>query len=230
MHGPRYAIYFAPSPELPIWRFASRWLGYDAHSGERLPTAGMGAFTGHEQEELTAIPRRYGFHATLKAPFRLAAGAGKQDLLAAARALAERWTPFSAQLQVGRVANFLALIERARCNRLDELAADCVVHFDALRAPLPEDELRRRQRDGLTAGEQAHLLRWGYPYVFEHFRFHMTLTSPVPRERLAKLRQALSRLFAPHVEQPVAIDSICVFVQPAPEAPFNILSRHPFRA
>ena len=45
---------------------------------------------------LTTEPRRYGFHATIKAPFRLAEDASPSDLSAALAELADAEKPFAA--------------------------------------------------------------------------------------------------------------------------------------
>src|SRR5690606_21547575 len=72
--GARYAVYFAPAEDSALNRLASRWLGRCAYTGTRYPPTGIGEITPAAQEEITAEPRRYGFHATLKPPFRLPQG------------------------------------------------------------------------------------------------------------------------------------------------------------
>ncbi|MEN3351695.1 MAG: hypothetical protein V7632_5330, partial [Bradyrhizobium sp.] len=76
---PRYAIYHAPAPDSVLHRFGSTMLGYDAASGDdlRFPDG-----VTPDWRELTQDPRKYGFHATLKAPISLADGKDEAGLIA----------------------------------------------------------------------------------------------------------------------------------------------------
>lgn len=211
----RHAIYFAPAPGTMLHAAGSRWLGRDAFTGETLPQpdlAGMAA--------LTAEPRRYGFHATLKPPFALREGVEADALMRAAAALAARERSFRVAHRIGIIDGFLALVPARECGQLDALAGRCVAALDGFRRPPDAEELERRRRMPLTQRQDAHLLRWGYPFVFEDFRFHMTLTGRLPAERAEALRAAAEAHFARALAEPVVIDAITMFQEDSPGGDF----------
>ena len=230
MSQPRYAVYLAPSPDTPLWRAASRVIGRDAVSGEELAFPAAPPCQALDWAALSAEPRRYGFHATLKAPFELAEGADEALLKAAARGFAEARHAFSiADLTVRVMKSFVALTPDVPSPDLMGLAADCVVAFEPFRAPLSERE-RARRVEGLS--EPRHLEavdRWGYPWVFDDFRFHMTLTGPLQEARRAEIRDGLAA-FLDGVARPLAVDAITLFRQDRRDAPFRVLERFPFAA
>ena len=88
---PRFAIYFVPAAASALYRFGASVLGYDCYTGEAI--AHPQALPEAEWAKLTAEPTTYGFHATLKAPFRLRREFEPRDLLAAAQALAASLPP-----------------------------------------------------------------------------------------------------------------------------------------
>lgn len=230
MASARYAIYYAPPPESAWWRFGNAWLGRDSATGESLTPPEAPGVTPEEQREATASPRRYGFHATLKPPFRLAESERESALLELARQFARRQRPFALPpLRVARLERFLAAVPAEPCPPLHALAEACVRTFDAFRAPPSAEELERRRRAGLTERQEALLQAWGYPYVLEEFIPHLTLTGPVADDELrGRLEAALEALTAPLAGERLPVDSLCVFHQPGPEAPFVLLERAPF--
>src|ERR1700761_3111400 len=174
---PRYAIYYAARRGSALDRFGAEYLGYDAWSGDDLPFPdGLPA----DWRELTSDPRKYGFHATLKAPFALAPGKSESELTAACAdfARAPRAIPVIAPI-VNSIGGFIAVVPVKPPDELVQLAADCVCAFDVFRAPLTAEDRARRRPDRLTERQRAYLDRWGYPYVMEGFRFHMTLAGGV---------------------------------------------------
>ena len=225
----RYAIYYAPRVGSLLWSFGSRWLGRDALTGERFnpfPVVGLAA---ERVAALTASPRLYGFHATLKPPFHLAPGVAERALLAAVDAFAGARRPFtSSPLELNALGRFLALTPQRPVRQLDRLAAECVAAFDPLRAVPTEGERTRRRARDLTERQEAYLCRWGYPYVMDEFRFHMTLTAPVAGAEARHLREALEPLVAPFVFQSLRMDAICVFAQEEASEPFRLIHRAPF--
>lgn len=219
----RYAIYFAPPPGSALAEAGADWLGRCAHAGtERL----LPAVEGVDPDRFAAVTaeaRRYGWHATLKPPFALAPGRREADLVAAFRDFAAVRPAIALDLAVARVDGFLALTPVAATLDLDGLAGACVSAFDGFRAPPPADELARRRRAGLSARQEELLAAWGYPYVFDEFRFHMTLTSRVAGAEADVLEAAARAHFAAAVAEPVAIDTLALFAEPAPGAPFTVL-------
>lgn len=224
----RYAVYFTPEKSDPLTIAAQAWLGRDVFSGEAIPATDHDGLTARDLWHHTAAPRRYGFHATLVAPFHLAAGVSEQDLLASIAGFTGTCVPFQIpRLEVARLGNFYALTPAVRCEQLDDLAWSAVDHFNTLRAPLSEGEIERRSLAGLSPRQFNYLVRYGYPYVRDEFRFHMTLTGSVA-DATDGLETALASYFTPIIAAPVAVDSITLFVEPERGAPFNVHSVHRF--
>jgi putative phosphonate metabolism protein len=222
--GARLALYWAPDLDDPLHQDGSSWLGRDAETGAELPQPPV---PGHDIAELTAEPRRYGLHATLKAPFRLAVSWA--EARAAAAALAARLRPFDLPtLAVRDLDGFLALRETAPCPPLRALADACVEALDGCRAPPDEAELARRRRARLSPEQDATLARWGYPHVFGAWRFHVTLTrrlAPAEKDAVLPAAEAHLREALRHRRR---VSSLCLFTQAVPEAPFLIAERLPF--
>src|SRR5271165_779342 len=134
---PRYAIYFAAERGSTLDRFGAQLLGYDAWTGEDLLFPDGVTETVPDWQEVTSDPRKYGFHATLKAPFALAPGKAEAELVTACAAFAgePRAIP-RFRLVVDSISGFIAVIPVERSLPLEELAADCVTAFDCFRAGL----------------------------------------------------------------------------------------------
>jgi hypothetical protein len=176
--------------------------------------------------ELTAEPRVYGFHATLKPPMRLVAGTDWTDLMAATRAMAARIAPFPLPpLAVRDVHGFLALRETEGSPALQAFADACVTDLDAFRAPPSDDELAQRRKAALSAEQDAMLTRWGYPYVFGTWFFHMTLTRRLSADEKARVMPLAESWFAPALSVPRVVRDVCVFTQAAPGAAFVLAER-----
>lgn len=224
----RYALYAAPAPDSALWRFGSSVIGYDAALALEAAFPEESLFAADDWAPLTADPRRYGFHGTLKAPFVLAEGRSEAELLDAAAAFAQRQRTFVVpRLEVSLLKAFVALVPAEPSAALDALAADCVRHFEPFRAPLSDSDRARRLAAPLTDRQRQHLDTWGYPYVFEDFRFHMTLTGALPEDRREPVRAALAALYAP-LAAPFAVDALAVFRQERREDRFTVLARLPF--
>lgn len=217
----RYAIFYAPATESPLARFAASWLGWDPARGAEVARHGVPEIPG----EITAAPRRYGFHGTLKAPFRPADGAGTAGLVAALDAFAETRPPARANgLRLARLGGFLALIPEGDSAEIDALAAAVVAGFDRFRAPLSAADRARRNAAALSPRKVALLERWGYPYVMEEFRFHLTLTGDLSSACAASVETVLAPLLAPLLPEPFVIDTLALFGE-AEDGRFHILHR-----
>ncbi len=220
--NPRYAIYFAPQKHAPWWDFGSHWLGRDEWDNVVLTQPTLPDFAPDEQARVTAEPRRYGFHATLKAPFRLSGGHTAQDLLARLHGLAATLKPVRlSPLLVTALGNFVALTPCAESTALQALAAACVTELDDLRAPPTDADLQRRRIDPLDARGHELLQRYGYPHVLERFRLHLTLSGSVA----ADVQQRLIYAVSPEIDRlnalaPLVLDRLCLFVESAPGAAF----------
>jgi ribose 1,5-bisphosphokinase len=193
----RFAIYFAPREHGDWARFGERALVGEA--------------------------RRYGFHATLKAPFRLADDVRIEDLCVEL----DHWCatqdafPLPA-LRAARLGDFFALLPEKPEPRVNAIADECVRRFERFRAPLSAAELARRLATPLSERQRQLLERWGYPHVFDQYHFHLSLTGPLPA--------AIKPRFAPLPASTLRFDSICVFEEPAPGADLRIVHRAALRA
>ena len=217
----RVAVYYTPQPDDPLFTEAATWLGRDPESDAPVPQPDITNIA-----EVTAEPRLYGFHATLKPPMRLKQGYQWFDVIGAATQVANRIAPFELpQLAVSDVHGFLALRETSACAPLQALADACVGHLDHLREPLTDDEIARRRRARLTSQQDAMLLRWGYPYVFETWFFHMTLTRRLNAAEKEVFMPAAEAYFERAIVRPRQVSDICLFVQPAANEPFVIEER-----
>ena len=221
MNAYRIALYYAPGTDDPLHQRASAWLGRDAVSGAEIPQP---AIAGVDIAEVTADARGYGFHATLKPPFRVQGDI--QAALQAAQDFAARTAPFALPpLQITDLDGFLALREAEPCPPLQALADGAVTALDPHRAPATEAEIARRKPEKLSPRQRAYLEAWGYPYVFAEWRFHMTLTRRLTPAEKAIILPAVTEALgdAPAVARMVT--DICIFAQAAPGAPFIILER-----
>ncbi|MGH6918168.1 MAG: DUF1045 domain-containing protein, partial [Geminicoccaceae bacterium] len=136
--------------------------------------------------------------------------------------------PFEITLNVGSLGGFIAFVPAAAVAALDALAADCVEAFDGFRAPLDEAAIARRRAAGLTPRQDRHLLRYGYPYVLDDFRFHMTLTERLRAPERDQVLAILADRAADICAAPLRIDAITVFEQLSRAAPFTLRRRFPF--
>ncbi|MES2538694.1 MAG: DUF1045 domain-containing protein [Pseudomonadota bacterium] len=231
----RYGLYFAPATDSPWWHAGCRWLGRDAASGAEFPHCQIAGVSDKVIGELTAHARRYGFHATLKAPFRLRDGYSEAQLISMAQAFCAAQRPIVLDdMQVRPLNGFLALRPDGPDDEIGALAMCCVRYFDSLRAAPAAGELEKRRHTGLSARQEALLLRWGYPYTEEEFRFHMTLTDPlsdVGADVVQAIRQAAEQCFAGvRAGTPLVIDALTVFREEMPGAAFSVWRRFPFNA
>lgn len=225
--APRYALYYAPRPGEGLAMAATQWLGRNPESGQARALRPVPGIAMERLEQITADPRLYGFHGTLKAPIALADGLSERDFVDAVGKFAAGERAFAVPaLKLAELSDFLALVPAARCPELNDLADRCVVEFDEFRRPAGEAELARRRAAGLSPRQDELLVRWGYPYVLEHWRFHLTLTGRLPDEaERTKIAALLHQRFASFLDRPLPVSDLCIFRQPAPGRPFVVLAR-----
>ena len=222
----RYGIYFSPRPGALLYELGSRWLGRDVTTGEPVEPGLPDHLGRDEWLQVTESPRRYGFHATLKPPFRLRENTRFEDLQSAVHDFANRHESFEAPpLGVGTLGRFLALTLSEPSQGFSRLAADSVSEFDRFRAPASKQELTQRLHGSLSPREREHVSQWGYPYVFDDWKFHMTLTCSLPPPSLPPFEQYLRHRFAPVGDEPLLVDSVCIFHEPYPGALFRLVDR-----
>ncbi len=221
----RVALYWAPEQDDPLHALGSAWLGRDAQSDEAIAQPTL---DGLDLAGITAEARLYGLHATLKPPFRMVTDI--HAVRSTAEALASRTAPFGLPpLSVQDLHGFLALRETAPCPALHAFADACVEALDAHRAPATEAEIARRRPERLSGSQRAMLARWGYQYVFAEWQFHVTLTRRLSAEEKAAILPAVTAFLGDAPGRPRMVRALCLFVQPAPGAPFTIAARLPLR-
>lgn len=222
--SPRYAIYVAPDVE-----GAEAWLGRSVHPAAKPPTPAVP--DGWTREQVDAITRsawRYGFHATLKAPFRLDEGRDPAELNDRLTAFAAKHEPVVVpQLTLKRLGGFFALVEGRTVPELHQLADAVVEEFDDLRAPLTEAEIAHRQPQRRDERERELLYTYGYPYVLDRFFFHLTLTDPIPPPRRDEVEAVLRNHFAPVLGRDLLIGAVALFVEPEPGKPLVCVREYP---
>jgi putative phosphonate metabolism protein len=221
---PRYAIYFAAGADSALSRFGAELLGYDAYTGDELPFPADASHVAPDWRDITADPRKYGFHGTLKAPMALAPGKTEAELSAACATFAgEARTIPVIRPVVDSISGFIAVIPAEPVGELQQLAADCARDFDSFRAPLSAEDRARRKPEKLSERQRDYLDRWGYPYVMEEFRFHMTLTGRLDAERRGPIMEMLRGRFAALGLETLAIDRVALFKQDDAKARFRII-------
>jgi putative phosphonate metabolism protein len=228
----RFAIYAAPGTGsadtvgLLLREKAEQWLGRSASGNPVTPGIPVG-WTRAAVDAMTADARRYGFHATLKPPFRLAEGRTPRELDAAvARFAAGTADAVIPQLSLARIGGFFALVPGAEAPGLHALADEIVRGFDDFRAQATDAELARRNPASLTPRQNELLKTWGYPYVLDEFRFHLTLTDRIPDGQHPEVERALSDWFASLLGANVPVDTLALFTEAQPGAPFTLYAVH----
>lgn len=218
----RYGLYYAPSPDDPLWQAGTTWLGRDPETNTPRPQPDLS-----DLQAITAAPSGYGFHATLKPPMALRPGFTWNDVLAATESVAATIPPFALPpLAVTDLSGFLALCETTPSAALQAAADACVAGLDHLRAPATEAELARRRRHGaLPAAQEANLQRWGYIYVFATWQFHMTLTRRLTPTETPLYRPAAEAFFAEALAHSRHVTDLCLFTQAETGAPFVLAQR-----
>ncbi|MGV6804729.1 MAG: DUF1045 domain-containing protein [Ruegeria sp.] len=223
----RYGIYFVPPPNEAWVKFATAWLGWDIETGssEEQPV-----IDGLDIAAATKEPRKYGLHATLKPPFRMRSGQSLSALRLACAQVAASHAPTSLQgMEVTRLGRFLALRPIGSTSQLNAIAAACVRDLDHFRAPLAKAERERRRLHDLTMEQDANLTNWGYPYVLDSFRFHITLSGKLDKKTLAKVQTSLTERITPLLPTPFHIRELAL-VGEAEDGRFHMIHRYPLGA
>jgi len=206
----RHAIYYTPAPGSDLALLGDYWLV--------------------RKHALMEAPRRYGFHATLKAPFRLADGRKEADLLMAVNRLAQDLQAVEiGGLEVSRADGFLSLRPQSWPSAAQAIADEVVVSLDHLRAPLTQAEIEYRRKNKLSATEEAMLKTYGYPHVLKEFRFHMTLSSSAGSDELIRLAEEAEEWFAQPLGQIHHVDRLSVVREPSPGAAFEPVEQFELR-
>ncbi len=224
----RYAICFTPPASDPLSHVAANWLGRNVFSGELVEPSAIRGLGIHEIAFHTAVPRRYGFHGALKAPFRLASDMSEAQLLRELMRFCGTLAPFRiSQLEVARTGDFYSLVPSLPCEQIHYLSSAIVQHFDHFRAPLSDADIERSDPGGLSAAQFANLHRWGCPYVMDEFRFHMPLSGPIDHKDMPRVEQALRSVFEPVLSSPIQVSNVALLMEEGNGGPFRVHSLHP---
>ena len=228
-HATRYAVYCTPPPFSRLAAFGASILGYDCYQRTDVPHARLNGIDPVVLGLLTVAPRRYGFHATVVAPFALNRS-GQPDLVEEIAAFTREHHPIMlGPLRVGTFGRFVVLEPAGNQAAVARLAASCVKAFDRHRAPLSSSDRERRALGGLTPRQIELMDRWGYPYVLDQYRFHMTLAGPIPDGQMEQITAALSEAFAPMAGDHFEIDALSLMHQADQSERFRVIDRYRLR-
>ena len=217
MNFSRYAIYYIP--DLPLFQIGSDWLGWNSLTGQETALSA-------NHHRITDRPRKYGFHATVKPPFSLASNSTQGELQGAFQAFCATVSPATgATLKISRLGRFLAMTQDVQSNEVTELAASTVSHFDKFRAPLSDKDIAKRRERRLTPEQDALMLRWGYPYVMQEFKFHMTLTGPLQNDEIDAIEHDANTRFREFLGQPLKIASLALLGEDSDSGRFHVVDK-----
>ncbi len=220
----RYAIYFTLPQTDPVYQTAIKWLGYDAYSGNKTNTDSKKLAKNRQYVSKAA---KYGFHATLKPPFRLSQDKSEEQLIDELENFASSITAFTCKpLKIKSMTHFIALAPKNSCDQLDAFAAQCLKHFEPFRAQLTREEYQKRNPVLLSERQLRYLEQWGYPYVEDEFRFHMTLTDSMMEDEIKKIKKKLKQYFKEVLGKPLQINQLHIFRQDSTCSNFQIISSH----
>lgn len=221
----RYAIYFVADPDSDLAELGARWLGYDVESGTTFAAPIVAGLEAAAWARLVGAPARYGLHATLKAPFRLAEGQSEAELVDALRDFAHSVKPVRLPvMSLVNLCGFFALMPAISNVDVEDLSGRALRAFEPFRAPLSPADVARRQAVGLSARQQALLDKWGYPYVLDEAHFHITLTGRVPAKERPAIEAILADFFAPVSGRPLMVDRVALAVEHEPGARLEVLA------
>lgn len=224
----RYALYYVPETGSSFNDAGSRWLGRDAYSDRVFEQPGIDGLTAWQIAERTLNARRYGFHATLKAPAPLAGHVSEADYV---RAVAEfcKSTPAVVlpKAVIQSFSGIYAIVPAEPFAPLNALEKNIVMHFEPWRGGLNDETMEKQRRGNLTDRQIELLERWGYAHAMEEFRFHITLTDRIPDDQKDAFVAAMKQHFEAFDGAPLSIDRLGIFVEDQPGAPFRILDSFP---
>ena len=217
MNFSRYAIYYIP--DLPLFQIGSDWLGWNSLTGQESTLSA-------NHHRITDRPRKYGFHATMKPPFSLASNSTQGELQDAFQAFCATVSPATGgTLKISRLGRFLAMTQDVQSNDVTDLAASTVSHFDKFRAPLSDNDIQKRRQRRLTPEQDALMLRWGYPYVMQEFKFHMTLTGPLQNDEIVSIEQLANTRFQEFIGQSLNIASLALLGEDRDSGRFHVIEK-----
>ncbi|MDR2300545.1 MAG: DUF1045 domain-containing protein [Deltaproteobacteria bacterium] len=241
----RFSVYHVPGPKTKLYQLGSAILGRDVYDGAALrppwPEEDYPKCPPHPARAAT-----YGFHATLVAPFRSLVSV--ETLNSTLQALAAKTEPVAlGPLELTILEpGFVALVPKNAPLALNELEERLVKTFTPYAKPIGPDDLARREP--LTDRQRALAKKWGYPYVLDQFRFHLTLSdnladglpgnaaqnqTPQGQDQKGQKRPDFDKqgfldlihaLLDESLCAPLPLDSLCLCRQAVTGGPFTVIS------
>ena len=219
MNFKRYAIYYVPSNNL-FYKLGSSWLGWDTISGQ--PASQPETDSAVNIQKITEAPRKYGLHATIKAPFRLGNNVNALELERQLEILCGSIKPIEFKLKLSELSGFFALTPTVKNTEIRNLHAKVVRKLDYFRAQPTKEEIIKRRENQLTSEQDQNLIKWGYPYIFEDFYFHITLTGKIPEDLRNKVKDEIENFFQPVLQQKINLSELAL-VGEATDGNFYVL-------
>jgi hypothetical protein len=212
----RYAIYFCPTGDTALGRLGHDWLA------ESTPAPELPGISAERRNALLVKVRRYGWHATIRAPFTPLAEVAYDDVRRAVISVANACASFELPLRINHLAGFLALRPPVDEDSPRQLAATCLGALLPLCAA-PSGEVLERRSTGLDAHEISLLQSHGYPYVLDRYRFHLTLSAPATEPE----EQAMRHWLEPRVAElpPTRVDALSICGEVTPGSAFELIER-----
>lgn len=223
MNFKRYAIYYVPSNNL-FYKLGSSWLGWDTISGQ--PASQPETDSAVNIQKITEAPRKYGLHATIKAPFRLGNNVNALELERQLEILCGSIKPIEFKLKLSELSGFFALTPTVKNTEIRNLHTKVVRKLDYFRAQPTKEEIIKRRENQLTSEQDQNLIKWGYPYIFEDFYFHITLTGKIPEDLRNKVKDEIENFFQPVLQQKINLSELAL-VGEATDGNFYVLRQMP---
>jgi len=214
----RYAIYYAPLENSELDIFGKCWLGWDPYKGSQTNKSDFSKLPDFEKfSKFVVAPKQYGFHGTIKAPFRLKDGFTYNDLENQVGEISKQIHSFYLdQLIIKKLGNFIGLIPTNNL-KVNAVSNKFVKELDYLRDELSESEIKKRKPHKLTSNQKQLLFKWGYPYVFNEFKFHLTLTSKLNNVEIDDVFKSLQNILKQVNLNKISFNNICIFGQKSDE-------------
>ncbi len=213
----RYAIYFIPEKNSILYRLGSALLGYDIYAGKSVEKPSIALPSGISAQELVAGVQHYGLHATVVAPFFLNETSEKELVHSVNYFCQSNQPVIFPRVKVHLHQGFMAVCpaetentEQTAYTPMQALAAKAVRFFYPLRKAPSDAEINSRLGAGLSTRQMEYLKRWNYPYVFEEYSFHITLTGMVNENDVPCLNTVLYNYLEEALAEPLIIDRLCI--------------------
>lgn len=205
----RYSLCVTPAPDSDLARLGRHWMGWDMDQATELP------FLKVEQLpvtvlSLTARLRRYGFHAPLMAPFRLAEGHSPLHLHHTAQALAAHLEALEfSGLSLSADARHLSLRPIGNIRGIERMRHVVAQVFGEFRAPVsPTAEPTTRRRSELSTAQMKAVIDRRAPPDTQAPEFEFALTERSAQQDASDLRRMLLPILTPNLPRPFYVQAI----------------------